>query len=336
MEVQSWNKELVLANAQFKRLFSNISIEKDGKRTKFQCVLGNRSRIFKHLENPEKNSMYKLPMIIIQRTGITKNNDRLANVNNEVKYATHSSRLDYNLYTPVPIDITYEVTIISKYQEHIDRAISNFIPFFNKDLYVRCQHPKFEGLFFTNQVVMEDGIQEEHPDEIDPSADDIVQATCTFTFKTYMFCGNKRAVATQKKIIQTRTEEKTYTEKFAGLSAYPYKLTEEDKKNIEKFLSLDLSVTLSQYVEMEVSNTVSEIVSVELSVDEISGFVPQINQLYVGFYPVPLLSQYIPHITWVDSLGRDVISVEGTTSAVWYPYVDAFTWEFQETSISDY
>lgn len=87
---------------------------------------------------------------------------------------------------------------------------------------------------------------------------------------------------------------------------------------------------------MEVSNTVSEVVSVELSVDEISGFVPQINQLYVGFYPVPLLSQYIPHITWVDSLGRDVISVEGTTSAVWYPYVDAFTWEFQETSISDY
>ncbi len=137
---------------------------------------------------------------------------------------------------------------------------------------------------------MEDGIQEEHPDEIDPSADDIVQATCTFTFKTYMFCGNKKAVATQKKIIQTHTEEKTYTEKFAGLSACPYKLTEEDKKNIEKFLSLDLSVTLSQYVEMEVSNTVSEVVSVELSVDEISGFVPQINQLYVGFYPVPLLS----------------------------------------------
>jgi hypothetical protein len=67
-----------------------------------------------------------------------KNNDRLANINNEVKYSTHSSRLDYNLYTPVPIDISYEVTIISKYQEHIDRAISNFIPFFNKDLYVRC------------------------------------------------------------------------------------------------------------------------------------------------------------------------------------------------------
>jgi hypothetical protein len=100
--------------------------------------LGNRSRIFKHLENPTKDSIYKLPLIVIHRTGLVKNNDRLANINNEVKYSTHSSRLDYNLYTPVPIDISYEVTIISKYQEHIDRAISNFIPFFNKDLYVRC------------------------------------------------------------------------------------------------------------------------------------------------------------------------------------------------------
>lgn len=336
MEVQSWNKELVLANAQFKRLFNNISIDKNGQKTNFLCVLGNRSRIFKHLENPEKNSMYKLPMIIIQRTGITKNNDRLANVNNEVKYATHSSRLDYNLYTPVPVDITYEVTIVSKYQEHIDRAISNFIPFFNKDLYVRCQHPKFEGLFFTNQVVMDDNIQEEHPDEIDPSADDIVSATCTFTFKTYMFCGNKKAKTVTKKVITTHIEETTEVSQYKGLSSYVYELTEEDKKNIQKFLSLDLSVTLSQYVDVEVSNVVSQEISTEISVDETSGFVPQINQLYVGFYPIPLLSQYIPHIEWVDSLGRDVISVEGTTSAVWYPYVDEFVWKFDETSISDY
>jgi hypothetical protein len=46
-------------------------------------------------------------MIIIQRTGITKNNDRLTNVNNEVKYSSHSQITNYNLYTPVPIDITY-------------------------------------------------------------------------------------------------------------------------------------------------------------------------------------------------------------------------------------
>ena len=65
-------------------------VVRNGEETKFKCVVGNRSRIFKNLENPSKNAEYSLPMIIIQRTGITKNNDRLTNINNEVKYATHS------------------------------------------------------------------------------------------------------------------------------------------------------------------------------------------------------------------------------------------------------
>jgi len=129
-------------------------------------------------------------MIIIQRTGITKNNDRLANVNNEVKYASHSNQLNYNLYTPVPIDISYEVTIISKRQGDIDKALGNFIPFFNKDAFIRYPHPKFEGLFMKCQVIMDDTISEEKPEELDAYDYDIVTCKCSFIFKTYIFCGN--------------------------------------------------------------------------------------------------------------------------------------------------
>ena len=292
MEVQSWNKELILANAQFKRLFNNISFYQDNNKITFNCVLGNRSRIFKNLENPTKDSMYKLPLIIIQRTGVTKNNDRLSNINNEVKYSTHSSRLDYNLYTPVPIDITYEVSIISKYQEHIDRAISNFIPFFNKDLYVRCQHPKIQGLFFTNQVVMDDNIQEERPAEIDATTDDLIQATCTFTFKTYMFCGTKIAGITSN----------SGTGSGTGSGS-------DDNSN--------------------------------LSSDNTNQFIPQINMMYMGFYPVPSLSSHTEYIDWVNTLPKDVIKigVDGnniTTSAEYYPYVDLFSWKFDEFGQIEY
>ena len=295
MEIQSWNKELALANMQFKRLFNNISIVKNGKVTKFSCVLGNRSRIFKNLENPEKSAEYKLPMIIIQRTGIQKNNDRLANMNNEVKYAPHSKMRSYDLYTPVPVDISYQVTIVSKYQEHIDRAVSNFIPFFNKDLFVRCEHPKFEGLYFTNQVIMEDSLQEDHPDEIDSSADDVIEMTVNFTYKTFIFSGTKRAILVPK------TE-------------------------ISKFLSKSLSTTLTA----EVTIPVSVEVPVE-SADpgpDISGFTPNINTLYMGLYPVPLLSQYVPHVKWVDGL-----CAEGIDES---PWVDRFSWKIDETGNLEY
>lgn len=289
MEISSWNKELVVANLAFKRLFNNISIIKNGKKVDFKCVIGNRSRIFKHLENPEKNSMYKLPLIIIERTGITKNNDRLANVNNEVKYATNSKKLDYNLYTPVPVDISYEVTIVSKYQEHIDRAISNFIPFFNKDLYVRSPHPKFENIEITNQVVMEDSITEEHPSEIDPTADDVITCTCSFVFKTYLFCGNDKAKA--NRVV----------------------------RHLSTFLSTDTIVD-----DEGISSTISTEISV-ITDTEYDGFVPTINTLKFGFYPVTLLSSYSEFIDFADSLGEPEER----------PYVDRFVWKINEGKTED-
>ena len=312
MEFSSWNQELVIANAQFKRLFNNISMVKNGKRTIFDCVLGNRSRIFKGLENPTKSANYKLPLIIIQRTGIVKNNDRLANINNEVKYSAHSKMRDYNLYTPVPIDITYQVTVVSKYQEHIDRVVSNIIPFFNKDLFVRSEHPKFEGLYFTSQVIMDDTLQEEHPDEIDPSSDDVVTMTMTFLYKTYIFSGNKKA------ILRPKTEISTYLSTI--VSSYVYELTDDDKENnMSSFINTKLSTTLTVEVTIPISSEVPI-----LSADpEISGFSPTINTLYMGLYPVPILSAYIPHMQWVDTLKPN--GYDET------PFVDRFEWKIDET-----
>lgn len=57
---------------------------------------------------------FKLPMIAINRTGITRNPERLNNLHNEVKYQETSTRRNYNLYTPVPIDINYDVIVLSK------------------------------------------------------------------------------------------------------------------------------------------------------------------------------------------------------------------------------
>lgn len=70
MEVRSYNKELAYADMLFKRPFSNIEIERNGQTRSVQCIKGSRSRILKNLENPDKRGMYKLPVIIIERTGL--------------------------------------------------------------------------------------------------------------------------------------------------------------------------------------------------------------------------------------------------------------------------
>jgi len=69
----------------------------------------------KSLENPERKGTYKLPLISITRTGYSRNGDRLNNLNNEVKYEIGPKNRFYHLMAPVPVDINYEVSVMSKY-----------------------------------------------------------------------------------------------------------------------------------------------------------------------------------------------------------------------------
>lgn len=39
--------------------------------------------------------------------------------------------------------------------------------FFNNDIYVSCEHPKYEGIKMNNQIVMSDNVNEDHPSEFD-------------------------------------------------------------------------------------------------------------------------------------------------------------------------
>ena len=190
---------MAYANLLFKRLFSNIVItrksENEEKDIKVKCIIGNRSRIFKDLENREKAANYSLPMIVIMRTGVQRNSERLSKLHNEILNSTSSKAIIYDLYTPVPIDIEYSVTIISKYPGDNDMIMSNFIPFFNSDLFVSSIHPKFNNLSYSSQIIMNDSISEEHPDEFDETTDDITVTTFNFTFKTFIFAGSKKADA---------------------------------------------------------------------------------------------------------------------------------------------
>jgi hypothetical protein len=68
--------------------------------------------------------------------------------------------------------------------------LSNFIPFFNQDLYVRTAHPKISGEKIKHQVIWDGSINEEWPDEFDITDQDLQIATTSFKFKTWLFAGN--------------------------------------------------------------------------------------------------------------------------------------------------
>ena len=65
-------------------------------------------------------------MIVINRTGYQRNPARVNNANNEIKYELTSKRRVYELLTPIPLDVSYEVSIVAKYPSPINALLSPF------------------------------------------------------------------------------------------------------------------------------------------------------------------------------------------------------------------
>lgn len=313
MEIHSYNAELAHANIMFKRLFNNIILERivgnEHKKINVNCVFGQRSRILKNLQNPEKMGNIKLPIIVINRTGYTRNPERINNLHNEVKYEVSSSDRRVDLLTPIPIDVSYDVSITSKLPSDIDKIASNFMVFFNSDVYVSCIHPKYEGLKLYNQVVMQDQITEEHLDELESTADDFTTSTFQFIFKTYLFGGDQKSVINK----QIKYELSTYIE-YKNFVDTNIVNRSELSNWLEVHKENPLSILTEELRPVQISSIISSYISTDLSSPVYDGFTPIIKTINMGFYVVPYSEDYKKYMSDVD-LYQDQD-----------PYVDRLSW----------
>ena len=294
MEFQSYNSELAIASLLFKNIFSNIRIGRmengEEKQILVQCVIGNRSRILKSLQNPERRGMYKLPLISIERTGYSRQGDRLANLHNEVKYELASYYRKYNLMTPVPIDIDYDVTVMAKYPSDIDKIASNFMVFFNSDIYVSCEHPKYQGIKLNNQVIMSDSVSEDHASDLNNDADDVITASFKFTFKTYLFAGTEKASLVPSKIVSSVTS--SFVSSFVQ-EIGPDEIDQFQKDHPDQAVSATLTANVTAEVTSLIDNPDAKV--------DVYDDMPSIYKIEFGLYAVPHKENIEEYIRKVDN-----------------------------------
>lgn len=189
MKTYSYNREILVATAQMQMIFNNIIIKRDNTDIIVPCVLGQRSRILKFLQNPE-GTTYKLPMSTISRGNIIYDSARSSNIHNNILKKSDYAQFDPNTIQPVPIDIEYKVSFITKFPNDMDMLLSNFIPFFHKDIYVSSPHPKLQNNIIKHQIVWSGNIDSIWPDELQNIDNDIQICNTSFTYKTELFGGD--------------------------------------------------------------------------------------------------------------------------------------------------
>lgn len=193
MYYTSYNKEIMTAGAEILRLFSNISIPQlhgdandDGH---VICVQGQSSRILKSILNPTAAAQ-KYPIISIEKNGLHIDKSRNREINYDVSITTSTNIYDPNTRVPTPVDIEFTLNIFAKYPEDVDMIVSNFVPFFNTDVFVTTPHPKLNGKFLNHQVIWSGDVNWDWKSTLQSNEQDIQMASTKFTYKTEIFGGD--------------------------------------------------------------------------------------------------------------------------------------------------
>lgn len=229
MQTKSYNKEVRIATAQIIDALNGIVIERIDRNSNVQkkisvpCLYGNRSRELKSLENRGGN--IKIPMMILSISSLSKDLKRVHSINEGLQFQTKIT-YDIRQNIAVPIDIKYEMLILTKYQEDLDQILSNFIINFNPGIYVVWNHP-YNSEHIKSQVIWNNDLVIEFPAAIKDTDPYRFLATTTFTYRTWMFPGIGGNADDGPKILKFNFNEnhtdgldKWYDTKTLAISAY--------------------------------------------------------------------------------------------------------------------
>ena len=158
-------------------------------------VYAPKQRVLYDLVNKAKG--ITLPVIAINIAGIARDEKRVFNKLSGSYYSQTKStiltggisRQDF-IKQPVPIDITVNMSILTKFQTDMDQVLSNFIPYTNPYIVISWKVP-------SNFTVVEQEIRSEvlwngsmsmtYPTEVSANQHYRVSADTSFTIKAWLF-----------------------------------------------------------------------------------------------------------------------------------------------------
>lgn len=150
-------------------------------------LYGPKQRIMKDLI--DKAEHIKLPIVSVMLTSVNRDSSRVRdNITGRYENLdTYNKETNYEVPSPIPINLTFEVSIMAKYQMDMEQILTNFIPYSDPYIIVSWREP-FTNKELRSEIVWDGSINIDTPKELqgtDPYSQ--ISASTSFTFKGYMF-----------------------------------------------------------------------------------------------------------------------------------------------------
>lgn len=203
MQAQTYHFEIKDLITQFVAAFDDIIIKRYDKNrnvinnVQVRYVYSPKQRVMYDLVNLAQN--ITVPVVSIHMTSISRDLNRVFNKIDGYFYSKGTSETTgqptsthYN--SPVPVNITIAMSILTKFQSDMDQIISNFVPYNNPYIILSWKVPEdlAAGGFaipqeIRSEVLWDGSINLTYPTDINASEKYKVIGDTTFTIKGWLF-----------------------------------------------------------------------------------------------------------------------------------------------------
>ena len=196
----TYDHELITMTNMFLNSMSTIivkrfNVHKQARdQIKTRVLYAPKQRVLHDLLNRDQN--LRLPVVAVTISGITRDQNRVFNKILGTYHSVSDSTKSGHEGAPLPIDITYNVSIMTRYQQDMDQIISHIIPYINPYFTVSWRTPQRPDYEIRSNVFWDGNVKLEYPVDLNASQVARVLADLTFTFKGWMFQAPKEPVTT--------------------------------------------------------------------------------------------------------------------------------------------
>ena len=194
MKTQPYNFEIKDMVTQFVAAFNNVVIDRYNKsrsvvdKIKVKYLYAPKQRVLNDLVT--KNQHVTLPAVAVSIGSVSRDEGRVFNkIYGEYQFIEGSTDSKH-LPSPVPINVSINMSIVTKYQTDMDQILSNFVPYNNPYIVISWKTPS-DFTSDTEEIrsaVMWDGsISLTYPDDYDSSTSYRVTADTTFEIKGWLW-----------------------------------------------------------------------------------------------------------------------------------------------------
>ncbi len=169
--------------------FNRDRVEKDKINVRY--VYAPKQRVLYDIVN--ENKTLTLPVVSVNVTNITRDTTRVFNKLDGFYYQGNvgEDKVSRHIKSPVPVNISLSVSVLTRYQTDMDQILSNFVPFCNPYVIISWKIPEKFKLSVDQEIrseVLWDGsVNMQYPTELNKNQKARVTADTSFTIKGWLF-----------------------------------------------------------------------------------------------------------------------------------------------------